>query len=475
MTLKKAHCCSASDLDHSHDLKLETTTIDIAKELQSSVTLNNDALNVLQGKKQPQQGKGLSSTAGFAGSDAGSGTGGADEEIDTSSLTFTPASKASQFYTLAQEQHEKEQKQAKNAVSSKLDKPWRKDPHHFKTVHISLQAFLKMSIHARAGGQLEIMGMLTGTTSGSDMIIMDCYPLPVHGTESRVNPITDAYPFMLSYLSQQQQFGYRKENIIGWYHSHPGFGCWLSGIDVDTQSMNQGFQDPYVALVVDPEKSIRQGFVEIGAFRTYYEDNMPTSSDTGNGKSLGNVGGISSKKLQDFGHHANRYYSLGIKIFKSEQDEKILSLLDSKFWYSGLVDTKQEDEILQIAKIDSVAHNIKHRDPVAVRRMKPSRGSKKDNKSGLSQQQFAYESGSAGLFDMHSKMKRNRQMASQSQDAIMASLSGNEGASESSGNAGGNIKNRSRNLKFSQDVNLLGAEALKGCLLREVQEELFLF
>lgn len=27
----------------------------------------------------------------------------------------------------------------------------------------------------------------------------------------------------------------RAENIVGWYHSHPGYGCWLSGIDVGTQ------------------------------------------------------------------------------------------------------------------------------------------------------------------------------------------------------------------------------------------------
>ena len=27
----------------------------------------------------------------------------------------------------------------------------------------------------------------------------------------------------------------RPENIVGWYHSHPGYKCWLSGIDVMTQ------------------------------------------------------------------------------------------------------------------------------------------------------------------------------------------------------------------------------------------------
>jgi len=42
----------------------------------------------------------------------------------------------------------------------------------------------------------------------------------------------------------------RLENAIGWYHSHPGYGCWLSGIDVNTQMNNQKFTDPWVAVVV---------------------------------------------------------------------------------------------------------------------------------------------------------------------------------------------------------------------------------
>ena len=40
------------------------------------------------------------------------------------------------------------------------------------------------------------------------------------------------------------------ENVIGWYHSHPGYGCWLSGIDVGTQMLNQQYQEPWVAIVV---------------------------------------------------------------------------------------------------------------------------------------------------------------------------------------------------------------------------------
>jgi len=53
--------------------------------------------------------------------------------------------------------------------------------------------------------------------------------------------------------------------------SHPGYGCWLSGIDVDTESNYQRYNDPYLAVVIDPNRTVSAGKVEIGAFRTYPE------------------------------------------------------------------------------------------------------------------------------------------------------------------------------------------------------------
>lgn len=41
-------------------------------------------------------------------------------------------------------------------------KPWEKDPEYFTEVRISALALLKMVMHARSGGNLEIMGMLQG-------------------------------------------------------------------------------------------------------------------------------------------------------------------------------------------------------------------------------------------------------------------------------------------------------------------------
>jgi len=56
---------------------------------------------------------------------------------------------------------------------------------------------------------------------------------------------------------------------------HPGYGCWLSGIDVNTQQNNQRFNDPYLAVVIDPNRTVSAGKVEIGAFRTYPEVSQP--------------------------------------------------------------------------------------------------------------------------------------------------------------------------------------------------------
>lgn len=73
------------------------------------------------------------------------------------------------------------------------------------------------------------------------MIIQDCWALPVEGTETRVNAHSQAYEYMSKYMEDIRSVD-RLENAIGWYHSHPGYGCWLSGIDVSTQKLHQQYE-----------------------------------------------------------------------------------------------------------------------------------------------------------------------------------------------------------------------------------------
>ena len=119
-------------------------------------------------------------------------------------------------------------------------RPWTKDPKYFKHVRISALALVKMVMHARSGGSLEVMGLMQGKIDPEDprgptLIVMDAFALPVEGTETRVNAQADAYEYMVEFQSLAKD-GSRMENVMGWYHSHPGYGCWLSGIDCSTQA-----------------------------------------------------------------------------------------------------------------------------------------------------------------------------------------------------------------------------------------------
>jgi len=210
-----------------------------------------------------------------------------------------------------------------------IAKPWERDPQYFTHVKISAHALLKMLRHSRKGGQLEIMGMLLGKIGESTLIVMDSFALPVEGTETRVNAHAQAYEYMTAYVELAKQVD-RKENVIGWYHSHPGYGCWLSGIDVGTQMLNQQFQDPFVAIVIDPIRTISTGKVDIGAFRCYPKNFKPTDDLTPEYQT------IPMSKIEDFGVHCKKYYPLEISYFKSELDAYLLECLGNKYWYNTL-------------------------------------------------------------------------------------------------------------------------------------------
>ncbi|KAL1346759.1 COP9 signalosome complex subunit 5a isoform X1 [Arachis duranensis] len=209
------------------------------------------------------------------------------------------------------------------------EKPWSNDPHYFKRVKVSALALLKMVVHARSGGTIEVMGLMQGKIDGDSIIVMDAFALPVEGTETRVNAQADAYEYSVEYDQTNKRAG-RLENVVGWYHSHPGYGCWLSGIDVSTQMLNQQFQEPFLAVVIDPTRTVSAGKVEIGAFRTYPEGYKPPDDP------ISEYQTIPLNKIEDFGVHCKQYYSLDITYFKSSLDSHLLDLLWNKYWVNTL-------------------------------------------------------------------------------------------------------------------------------------------
>lgn len=208
--------------------------------------------------------------------------------------------------------------------------PWREDVNWVKNVRMSAVAMIKIVMHAKSGGDIEVMGLMKGkVTPDGTFIIMDAFPLPVEGTETRVNAGAGANEFMVTFTEACERIG-KPENVCGWYHSHPGYGCWLSGIDVQTQMTYQQHQEPFLAVVIDPKRTCASGKVDIGAFRTYPAGHTPADDGPGEYQS------IPIDKIEDFGVHCKQYYPVPIEIFKNSLDNTLLELLWNKYWIDTL-------------------------------------------------------------------------------------------------------------------------------------------
>ncbi|KAL2271516.1 hypothetical protein VTJ83DRAFT_887 [Remersonia thermophila] len=214
--------------------------------------------------------------------------------------------------------------------------PWNSDVHYFQSVRISPIALAKMVIHARSGGPLEVMGIMQGYVDGTAFVITDAFRLPVEGTETRVNAQSDADEYLIEYLSLCRDES-RQENVIGWYHSHPGYGCWLSGIDVDTQQLQQSL-GPMVAIVIDPDRTVSSNRVDIGAFRAYPKDYKGPTANTSAAPTAASssAGSVPLTKVTDFGAHADKYYALRVEHYRSGLDGHLLERLWNKYWVQTL-------------------------------------------------------------------------------------------------------------------------------------------
>jgi len=209
-------------------------------------------------------------------------------------------------------------------------------------IYISSLALLKMLKHGRAGVPMEVMGLMLGEFVDDYTVrVVDVFAMPQSGTGVSVEAVDPV--FQTKMLDMLKQTG-RPEMVVGWYHSHPGFGCWLSGVDVNTQQSFEALNQRAVAVVVDPIQSVK-GKVVIDAFRSInpqmtmmgYEPRQTTSI----------IGHLNKPSIQALIHGLNRhYYSIAISYRKSELEEKMLMNLHKKGWTEGLktADFKQHDK-----------------------------------------------------------------------------------------------------------------------------------
>jgi len=223
-------------------------------------------------------------------------------------------------------------------------------------VYISSLALLKMLKHGRAGVPMEVMGLMLGEFVDEYTVrVIDVFAMPQSGTGVSVEAVDPV--FQAKMLDMLKQTG-RPEMVVGWYHSHPGFGCWLSGVDINTQQSFEALSDRAVAVVVDPIQSVK-GKVVIDAFRLINPNMMVLGREPRQTTSV--LGHLQKPSIQALIHGLNRhYYSIAINYRKTELEQTMLMNLHKKNWVDGLTLRNYEEhcnlnqqtvaEMLKLAK-----------------------------------------------------------------------------------------------------------------------------
>ncbi|KAI1803608.1 Mov34-domain-containing protein [Daldinia bambusicola] len=211
-----------------------------------------------------------------------------------------------------------------------------------ETVYISSLALLKMLRHGRAGVPMEVMGLMLGEFVDDFTVrVVDVFAMPQSGTGVSVEAVDPV--FQQKMMDMLTQTG-RPESVVGWYHSHPGFGCWLSTVDINTQQSFEQLTPRAVAVVVDPIQSVK-GKVVIDAFRLINPQSLMLGQEPR--QSTSNLGHLNKPSIQALIHGLNRhYYSIGINYRKTALEENMLMNLHKHVWTEALQmeDFRHEDE-----------------------------------------------------------------------------------------------------------------------------------
>jgi len=179
---------------------------------------------------------------------------------------------------------------------------------------------------------MEVMGLMLGDFVDEYTVnVIDVFSMPQSGTGVSVEAVDPV--FQTKMIDMLKQTG-RPEMVVGWYHSHPGFGCWLSGVDVNTAQSFEQLNARAVAVVIDPIQSVK-GKVVIDAFRTINPSAIMMGQEPR--QTTSNVGHLNKPSIQALIHGLNRhYYSMVIDYRKNELEQQMLMNLHKKQWTEGL-------------------------------------------------------------------------------------------------------------------------------------------
>ncbi|KAK8198768.1 multicatalytic endopeptidase [Zalaria obscura] len=230
-----------------------------------------------------------------------------------------------------------------------------------ETVYISSLALLKMLRHGRAGVPMEVMGLMLGEFVDDYTVrVVDVFAMPQSGTGVSVEAVDPV--FQTKMMDMLRQTG-RPETVVGWYHSHPGFGCWLSSVDINTQQSFEQLTPRAVAVVIDPIQSVK-GKVVIDAFRLINPQTLMMGQEPR--QTTSNVGHLNKPSIQALIHGLNRhYYSIAVGYLKVGGEEGMLMNLHKSVWTEALTmddfKTEGDKNLEKLKRLVSLAEGYEKR------------------------------------------------------------------------------------------------------------------
>ncbi|KAL7464368.1 hypothetical protein ACHAXS_004696 [Conticribra weissflogii] len=276
--------------------------------------------------------------------------------------------------------------------------PWRTSPKYFTHAAISPTALMKMMTHTQSGVEkgirkggnpVEVMGLMLGRPATDDdhdgddsdsantdanadanpptkqgaagskpakskaasdkphkrtLLITDVFPLPIEGFETRVIADDSSVINHMISLSDSLERRTPHEKFMGWYHSHPfelssHSHCYLSQTDVSTQLIWQRAEDPhgnpFLAIVVDPIRSMSLGEPCLKAFRAYPPDY--TLAMERKECPDGSVVDGERERLEKWGSCWSSYYELEVEYFIGGRGRGVMEGLGKEFLWMRML------------------------------------------------------------------------------------------------------------------------------------------
>ncbi|MCS7094990.1 MAG: Mov34/MPN/PAD-1 family protein [Thaumarchaeota archaeon] len=118
-------------------------------------------------------------------------------------------------------------------------------------VYVGLEALMEAVKHCKAGLPNEVIGFLIGERLKWKDEVYVFISESVRGRSVSTHTHVEFEQDALAEVAQLIRERHPDSEIVGWYHSHPGYGCFMSPTDLS--SHRRSFPYPHqVALVIDP-------------------------------------------------------------------------------------------------------------------------------------------------------------------------------------------------------------------------------